>query len=188
MASSVRTAQSAPRPRKQPSGTMSTDASRPLPSRYRSLPPTLTPPGTGPDYANLRPEAYLRKAPQTRNTISVVPTRMTSPTSSLRRATFSPLTYTPLVEPRSASSYPLSTRLMPTCLRDTPVSVSSTVLPATEPMVVTSRSRLIDCPRSGPDTNSSSARISRAVVPQKRHLTQSAIMTRPQLRQGSSLG
>src|SRR5207253_2353739 len=41
MASSVRTAQSAPRPRNAPSGMMSTDASRPLPSRYKSFPPTI---------------------------------------------------------------------------------------------------------------------------------------------------
>src|SRR3954471_3463921 len=77
---------------------------------------------------------------------------------------------------------------MPTCLRDTPVSVSSTVLPATDPIVVTSRSRLMVCPTSGPDTNSSSARFSLTAVPQKRHLVHDDSMTRPQLRHGASRG
>src|SRR5688500_17635570 len=83
----------------------------------------------------------------------------------------------PLVEPRSASSYMLSIRRMPACLRLTAGSASTTVLPATEPSVVTSSVRLIAWFASGPRMNSSRAT---GAQPQNRHFVQTGSMTRRQ--------
>src|SRR5262245_15031672 len=110
---------------------------------------------------------------------------MMSPGSRVFFGTLCPLTYTPLVEPRSASSYAPANRRIPACLRDTAGSASTTVLPATEPIVVTSSVSGSVWFAIGPRMNSSRAT---GAQPQNMHFVHAGSITRRQFVQTFGAG